>query len=145
MRFCQFTGKTLVIAVVLAGTLPVLAEDQSAEKPDHWVAAMYFHRTKRCPTCQTISAYIEAATKTGFAEEMKQGTVGFCLIDFQDEKNKSYSDAYRISGPTLIIAGVRGGKVSRWKAMPKVWSLVTKKEDFFKYVQEGIADYLEAE
>ena len=90
--------RTLVFVGVLSGTFPALADNKPAEKPDHWIAAMYFHRTQRCPTCKKISAYIEEATNAGFTQEIKHGAVGVYLID---------------------------------------------KEDFFKYVQNGIAGYLE--
>lgn len=143
MWFCHQILKTLVFAVMIGGALPALADNKPAERPDHWVAAMYFHRTQRCPTCKTISAYIEEATKSGFARDMQRGAVGFYLIDFQDAKNKEYTQSYKVTGPTLVIADIRGGKVAQWKPMPKVWSLVFKKEDFFKYVQDGIAGYLE--
>jgi hypothetical protein len=66
------------------------------------------------------------------------------MIDFQDSKNKEQVDAYKITGPTLILLDVRDGKVKDWKRAPKVWSLVSKKDDFFKYVQEEMNGYLES-
>jgi len=143
MRFRNTALMSLVLIMILGGTIPSRAEEKPAEKPDHWVSVMYFHRTKRCPTCKKISAYIEESAKKGFAEQMKAGEVGCYMIDYQDAKNSKYSRFYKISGPTLVIADVRQGKVTEWKPMPQVWSLVFKKEAFFKYVQDGIGGYLE--
>lgn len=42
-----------------------------------------------------------------------------------------------------MLADVHDGKVTAWKPMPKVWSLVAKKATFFKYLRDGVRDYLE--
>jgi len=107
------------------------------------VAAMYFHRTQRCPTCKRISAFIEEAVKTAFAPEMKQNVVQLYLIDYQDERNAKYTKSYKVTRPTLVLVNVKDGRVTAWQPMPKVWSLVGKKDEFFKYVQDGVRGYLE--
>lgn len=117
---------------------------KAAPMPSHRVIVCYFHRTQRCPTCKRISAYIEEAIRAGFAREIKQRRVAMTLVDFQDRKNARYTKAYKIKGPTLVIIDVRDGKVAAWKPAPKVWSLVKKKDEFFKYVQKEVRAYLEA-
>ena len=74
---------------------------------------------------------------------MKARTVSFHLIDYQNRKNARFTKAYKIQAPTLVLADVHKGKVTAWKPMPKVWSLVAKKKDFLKYVQNGVRGYLE--
>ena len=66
------------------------------------------------------------------------------MVDFQDAKNKKLTQAYKIAGPTLVIMDVHDGDVTSWKPAPKVWSLVGKKNDFFKYVQDEIRISLES-
>ena len=132
----------LLTAILLGGTFPAVGEEKPLPPPRHRVAAMYFHRTHRCPTCRRISAYIEEAIKTGFAEELPKRQVSLHLVDFQNAKNAKYTKAYKITGPTLVLANVQDGRVTAWKPMPKVWSLVAKKAEFFKYVQQGVHDYL---
>lgn len=119
-----------------------LAADAASGGPSHQVIACYFHRTQRCPTCQKISAYIEESIKAGFAEQLKEKSVRMVMMDFQDPKNRKYTEAYEIDGPTLVLMDVRDGKIVSWKAAPKVWSLVGRKDDFFRYVQREIQDYL---
>jgi hypothetical protein len=115
----------------------------TTEGPSHQVIACYFHRTVRCPTCKKISAYIDESVNTGFVSQVKDGSVKMMMIDFQDAKNQKYTQAYKISGPTLVIMDVQDGKVTSWKPAPKVWSLVANKPDFFKYVQGEVKAYLE--
>jgi thiol-disulfide isomerase/thioredoxin len=122
----------------------VVAKAKPAAEPAHRVAAIYFHRTNRCATCKKISAYIEETVQAGFAKELKGGQVSVSMIDFQDEKNKAYTEAYKITGPTMVVADVHTGKVTVWKSSPKAWTLVRDKDAFFKYVQDEVRGYLEA-
>ena len=119
------------------------AADKPAAEPSHQVIVCYFHRTVRCPTCQRISAYIEESVKTGFASQVKAGSVKMLMIDFQDSRNQQYTQAYGIEGPTLVLMDVQDGKVKAWKPAPKVWSLVGQKDEFFKYVQGEVQSYLQ--
>lgn len=157
MKTCGIPTKAwfLVLAagvglLVLGGSWQAAQQAVAAEtaaapaaKVPHRVVAIYFHRTQRCPTCKRISAYIEESVKSGFTKQIKDGQVSVHLIDFQNPKNQKYTRHYNISGPTLVLADVHDGKLSAWKPMPKVWSLVAKKAAFFKYVQDGVRGYLE--
>jgi hypothetical protein len=151
MRASKITAKLAVLAALVGGAwllaVPAAAapaEEKPAAQPSRRVVACYFHRTQRCPTCRTIGSYVEEAVNTGFASEIKAGTVSMHFIDFQDEKNKKYTDYYKIEGPTLVLIDVRDGKVKAWKPAPNVWTLVSKKDEFLKYVQDEVRAYLEA-
>lgn len=137
-------GALMAVALVLSERGPqASAADKPAAGPSHQVIACYFHRTVRCPTCRRISAYIEESVKTGFAPQIKDGSVKMLMIDFQDDRNQKYTEAYQISGPTLVLMDVHDGKVTSWKPAPKVWSLVGNKDAFLKYVQDEVKSYLE--
>jgi len=143
-------GFVVVAIGVLAGVLAAArsspglqAADNPARQP-HQVIACYFHRTIRCPTCQRIGAYIEEAIQTGFPAEVKAGSVKVVMIDFQDPRNQRYTQAYQITGPTLVIMDVRDGKLAAWKPAPRVWSLVGNKDIFMQYVRAEVQSYLES-
>jgi hypothetical protein len=136
-------GITAFVLATAGHPSQVRSEDKPSAGPSHQVIACYFHRTVRCPTCKTISAYIEESVKTGFAAQMKDGRVKMVMIDFQDAKNEKYTKAYDIDGPTLVLMDVKDGKVVSWKPAPKVWSLVGKKDDFSKYVRGEVRSYLD--
>jgi len=104
--------------------------------------ACYFHRTVRCPTCKRIGSYIEEAVQGGFASQLQDGSVKLVMIDFQDARNQKFTQAYNISGPTLVLMDVHDGKVTSWKPAPRVWSLVGQKEAFLTYVQGEVQGYL---
>jgi len=150
MKTSPIVVKQALWSVRMAAALASQASGQdatpAAEKPAaaHRVVAAYFHRTVRCPTCRTISAYIEESVQSGFAHEIKKGSVSVSMIDFQDQKNQKYTDYYQIAGPTLVIVDVRDGKAAAWKKAPKVWTLVRDKDAFFKYVHDEVRAYLES-
>lgn len=136
----------LALLVAAVQTVPsVRAAEPGRTAPSHQVIACYFHRTQRCPTCKKISAYIEQSLRSGFATQMKQGSVKMVMIDFQDPRHEKYAKAYKVTGPTLVIVDVHDGKVTAWKPAPKVWSLVGKKDDFVRYVQGAVRSYLTEE
>jgi len=146
IRVLSLTNYVLLAAITLIAfqqSPRAIAAEESSAVPSHQVLACYFHRTNRCPTCKKISAYIDEAVQTGFASQVKEGSVKMTMVDFQDAKNQKLTQAYKITGPTLVIMDVHDGEVADWKPAPKVWSLVGKKNDFFKYVQTEIQGYLD--
>ena len=136
------TRKAILTTLVLAALALATSTSALAAVTDGAVA-MYFHRTQRCPTCQTIGSWSEDAVKTGFAKEIEGGKVSFHQIDFQNEANAAMTKGYQITGPTLVVAKVRGGRVQSFRAMPGVWKLVGDEDKFYKYVQSGVSAYLE--
>jgi hypothetical protein len=136
---------TVVLAMVavafVAQMFPRVAA--AADAPADRVLAMYFHRTERCPTCLKMGSYTEEAVKTGFAEQLKDGTVAFYYVDFQDKKNAKLVKGYDVSGPALIVAKIKGKKVKEFKDLEDIWTNVTDKEAFIKYVQGNISAYID--
>ena len=129
-----------VVAVALVVSMlpgPARAADAPADR----VLAMYFHRTQRCPTCLKMGSYSEEAVVAGFPEQVKDGTVEFHFIDFQAKKNAALAKAYRVSGPTLIVAKIAGNKVAEVKNLTEIWSKVGEKPAFLKYVRDNVAAY----
>ncbi len=137
-------------AVLLAAALlvpavtgtPSRAADGAAPRPERRVAAVYFHRTVRCPTCQKVGAAIEEALKTRLAAELRDGRVEWLMMDFQDPRNQGYVSAFGVTGPTLILMDVRGDKVVAWKPAPRCWSLLSDRDAFFAYVEAEVRSLL---
>ena len=114
----------------------------AAERPADRVVAMYFHRTQRCPTCLKMGSYTEEAVKKGYPKQVKDGSVEFHYVDFQNKKNAAVTKAYKVSGPALIVAKVKENKVKEYRNLKDIWTKVREKDEFLKYVQKGIEAYL---
>lgn len=135
---------TAALALIFSGVVELAAAGEVPKAPPKdRVVAMYFHRTQRCPTCLKMGGYSEEAVKTGFAEQLKDRTVEFHYIDFQNKKNAVYAKAYKITGPALIVAKVADNKVTEFKNLKDIWTNVNDKKAFIKYVQDHIKAYRE--
>ena len=133
----------VVLAVVVTAMLVSMSTGpaSAAEVKGDRVVAMYFHRTQRCPTCLKMGSYSEEAVKSAFAEQIKNGTVAFYYVDFQDQKNAALTKGYNVTGPALIVAKIAGNKVAEFRNLKDIWAKVGDKQAFIKYVQSSVAAY----
>ena len=140
MRRVVVLGLAVLAVGVLGSLLPSVIS--AADSPADRVVVMYFHRTQRCPTCLKMGSYSEEAVKSGFAEQVKAGTVEFHYVDFQSPKNAKLASSYGVAGPTVIAVKVAGGKVVEQKNLKDIWSNAGDKAAFIKYVQTNVKSYL---
>jgi thiol-disulfide isomerase/thioredoxin len=120
---------------------PEKADAKPAKAPADRVVVMYFHRTQRCPTCRRMGSYTQESVQEKYADAMKNGTVEFRYVDFQDKKNDAVTKAYKVAGPTLIVAKIEKNKVKDFKNLKEIWDKNNDKQAFYKYVQENIGAY----
>ncbi len=140
-------NRVSVIVVIVCMSLlaaPFLGSAFADEpaKPKDRVIAMYFHRTQRCPTCLKMGSYTEEAIKSAFEEQLKEGTVEFHYVDFQNQKNAALTKGYKITGPSLIVVSVKDNKAKEYRNLKQIWTKVQKKPEFLKYVQSNIQSCL---
>jgi hypothetical protein len=139
-------GVFAVCAIVISQAALAADEAKKTDKPAaDRVVVMYFHRTQRCPTCKRMGSYTEEAVLKGFPEEIKDGTVEFHFVDFQNEENAALTEGYKVSGPTLIVAKVVGNKVKEHKNLKEMWAKNADKDAFLKYVRENVTAYQKAD
>lgn len=133
---------TLVLVTMLSLHAICDSAARAADPPADRVLALYFHRTQRCPTCLKMGSYSEEAVTKGFETQIKEGTVEFRYVDFQDEKNAKLTKAYKIKGPALIIVKVAENKVKEYKDLKDIWTKVRgEKPEFLQYVRENVEAY----
>lgn len=129
---------------VLAADAPVKANTPATAPADR-VVVMYFHRTQRCPTCLRMGGYSEEAVVKGFPQQIKDRTVEFRYIDFQDEKNAALTKGYKIGGPSLIVVKIVKNKAVKVKNLKEIWTKNRDKDVFLKYVRDNVAAYQKPE
>jgi len=106
--------------------------------------AYYFHTTYRCSSCKKIEAYSREAIESGFAEELKEGKLQWCVVNVDDRANRHFIQDYQLFSKSLILTKMKDGKQAEWKNLMKVWQLLGDKESFVRYVQAEVRSYLEA-
>ena len=115
-----------------------------AEEPEHLVLVTYFTSDQRCPTCLKIEKQTRAAVETGFADELANDALRFQTLNFDRPENKHFIDRYELAFKTVVVSEHRKGKETEWEKFDDVWNLVGEPEDFARYLQDGIRNYLES-
>ena len=109
----------------------------------HRVIAFYFHGTYRCHTCLTIEAQAKAALEEAFPAELKNGTLVFRSVNFEQPENAHYATDYHLPTRSLVLSDIVDGREKRWQILGQVWQLVWNQPAFAKYVQDETRIYLE--
>lgn len=71
-----------------------------------------FHGTRQCETCKNMKANTGTTLNQYFAQELKDSTIVFSIIDVDDPANADIAEKYEATGTALMINRVRNGKDS---------------------------------
>lgn len=71
---------------------------------------VYFHSERRCPTCISIEDNTKKTLNTYFANQLKDGTITFMVLNVEDKKNLQLVEKYKAEGSSLFLTKVRGSK-----------------------------------
>jgi hypothetical protein len=74
---------------------------------------IYFHATRRCPSCMAIEENTRKTLNTYFADQVKNGTVVLTIVNVDEAKNKTIAEKYEASGSALFLTKTAYGKESR--------------------------------
>ncbi|MCC6937243.1 MAG: hypothetical protein IT226_03400 [Flavobacteriales bacterium] len=69
-----------------------------------------FHSEHRCATCINIEAMTREALNTGFAAQMKDGTITFRLVNVEEEANAKIAEEFGAYGTALFLHVHKNGK-----------------------------------
>lgn len=132
-------SRPAVASTMPAASRPALATTRPSGPT---VTLFYFHRTLRCPTCMKLEELAKKAIDTGFKNEMRLGTLKWKAVNVEDKGNEHFIKDYKLEGPSLVLVKSKHDKQLEWQNMEKVWELVGSPDDYAKYVQTHIRDYL---
>jgi hypothetical protein len=106
------------------------------------VMVYYLHGNTRCQTCRTIEAYAKEAVESGFADELKSGSVQWQVINYESPGNEHFATDYEVSAPIVVLAMFKDGKQTKWKGLPEVWEHFGDKAVFIAFVQTSLSEFL---
>jgi len=98
--------KLFIISLLMVAGLMVFAQ-----KPTK-LQVVYFHAKHRCPTCISIEENTRKTLNTYFANQLKDGTIKFQILDVSDEKNEKLVIKYEADGSGLYLTRLDGKKES---------------------------------
>jgi len=96
--------KILVAAILLLATVAVFAQKPVKLK------IVYFHSERRCPTCISIEDNTKKTLNTYFANQLKDGTITFQILNVEEDKNQKMVEKYEAEGSSLYLTKVSGSK-----------------------------------
>lgn len=104
---------TLTLGLVACGNGNAKNKKSAApENTKDRTEVLYFHGKQRCPTCMAIEQNTRAVVEEQFADELKNGTLVFRIIDISEPENEAIADKYEVTWSSLIVSRWQGGKES---------------------------------
>jgi hypothetical protein len=101
----------MIRKIFILGILALLTGTTlQAQKPDQKLEVIYFHATRRCPTCMAIEENTQKTLDTYFADQLKKGVIKLQVINVDEDKNKSIAEKYEATGSALFLTKMTGGK-----------------------------------
>ena len=132
----------LFVAVSLAWLVfgPPGKDSAAAEPPIRdGVIVYYFHRTERCPTCETIEACTEEAVTGGFREQLEQERLQWQMVNYESKDNRHFKAKYRLEMPLVVLVEVKDGEEQDSRKLPRVMELASDGD------RRGLVDYIQRE
>lgn len=81
----------------------IIATNSFSQSKTSYVEVMYFHRTIRCKTCNSIEKITVDLINTEYSNELKSGNVTFNTINYEEDSTNLNVLKFAIEEPTLLI------------------------------------------
>lgn len=118
------------------------AVEDKAKKDNIKLIVYYFHATARCKECINIENFTKEIVETEFTKEKKSVKMIFRPLNIEDSVNEHYINDFNLDVSTVILSKLINNKQVGWKNLEHVWKYADDKPLFFKYVKDGIKDFL---
>ena len=114
---------------------------QATPGGDDYVEVVYFHRTRRCYSCQYAGDMTQQTVETYFADELASGMLVFRTLDVQEKANAEIVKKYGASGSSLYINMVTDG-VDHIEHIVGIWYKIGNEQAFIDVLRPEIAQAL---
>lgn len=107
------------------------------------VLVTYFTTDVRCKTCRILEDLSRRAVQEGFVAEVARGDVLYRVVNTDRAEHRAYVEHYAITNKIVIVSHQRDGKEVAWTPRQDIWLHYEEPTEFFAYVREPIATYLQ--
>jgi len=98
--------KLMIVSLIFVSTL-------FGQTPTKKLDVIYFHATRRCPTCLAIEENTRKTLDTYFSDQLKNGTIKLTVINVDEDKNKAITEKYEATGSALFLTRNNNGKENK--------------------------------
>lgn len=116
---------------------------QPGNHTDGYVELVYFHRTKRCYSCQYAGDTTREIVDSYYSDELANGKLLFKMLDVQDPANTKMINKYGAYGSALYINVVTAGE-DHIQAITDIWFHIGDDDKFIGDVKTEIEEALES-
>jgi hypothetical protein len=102
-----------------------------------------FHSTNRCITCQSIENNTQFTLETFFAEELKNKTISFQIVNVDKDENYALAEKFQATGTALFLNVIKDNKEQHIDLTDFAFKYGKKQEEFSKLLKDKIAKQLE--
>ena len=133
--------RVLFVLIMSVSLMAFAAAGQAADQDQ--VIAYYFHTTFRCPSCQKIQRYAEAAWQEYFAPELESGALVTRVINVEEAGQGHYVQDYQLYTKSVVLALIKDGQEVRFKNLDQIWPLLGNKGKFYQYIKDETQRFLD--
>ena len=96
-----------------------------------------------CVTCKAIEANTQYTLDTYFAEELKNGTITFQVVNIDKDENYDLAKKFKASGTSLFLNVITPDKEKQVDLTAFAFTYGKKKEDFSGKLKNKLEKQLE--
>ena len=101
-----------------------------------------FHTTNRCATCKDIEANTKYTLEAYFADEIKNGTITFQVVNIDDKENYELAKKFKASGTSLFLNVISSDKEKKIDLTGFAFSYGRNQKDFSNKLKNRIEKQL---
>lgn len=101
------------------------------------VEVIYFHGKQRCSSCAAIEKNTREVVNTMFADELKNGSLVFKIVNIATTQGEKMADEYQVTWSSLFVNKWKEGKETRNDMTKFGFDNARRNPEVFK---KGLAD-----
>jgi hypothetical protein len=106
--------------------------------PADGVVVVNFHGYTRCSACREIGTEAQALMETDFDDGLKEGTVHWRVVNFEQPANKHFIQEYGLTTSTVVVVRREAGRDVSWQRLDSVWEHLFDGPTMRAYLKEHI-------
>lgn len=124
--FCLF------LMTVIYGCGKETAENTSKEIK---YTAYYFHPTARCEECLNLESFMKELIETKYTDKGFE----FIQLNIEEKENEHFRNKFELMFSSVVLFDKNSEK---WTKLDSVWSFAHDKQNFFRYTQNEINNFI---
>lgn len=111
--------------------------------PNEQLVVYYFHRTKRCDTCQRLEEYTKQVLDNWFADQQQSRQIVWHRANIESPDNSHFREQYELTANAVVLSKTEAGQEVEYENLDQIWNKVGNQSEFFQYIRQNIESLLD--